>query len=217
MDWLSQASIEFLAALRANNDRNWFAAHKSDYETCLKYPGETFAAALASEMGERLGAPHDYRIFRIHRDVRFSKDKTPFNPHLHISLSAGGACRDGGPVWMFGLDPDGVTLGTGVFAFTPKQLDDWRGRCAGQSGLATAAFLLSLEADGVRLSKPELKRVPSPFSASHPAGELLRRKGLTAWIDVQDGAACFGPDGPSHCVDELMRLRQLFEMLTALG
>ena len=118
VNWLSPATVEFLAALRSHNDRDWFAAHKADYEDHLKYPAEQFAAALASELAAATGKPHDYRIFRIHRDVRFAKDKTPYSAHLHISLSPEGGCREGGPVWMFGLDPDGLNLGAGGTART---------------------------------------------------------------------------------------------------
>ena len=113
--WLSPATTAFLGALRENNDRAWFTAHKGDYVAHLKCPAEQFASALAGELAEQSGTPHEYRIFRIHRDVRFAKDKTPYNAHLHISLSPDGGCREGGPAWMFGLDPDGLTLGAGIF------------------------------------------------------------------------------------------------------
>ena len=53
--WLSPAAVEFLAALRANNDCAWFAAHKADYEAHLKYPGEQFAAGLAAELAKLRG------------------------------------------------------------------------------------------------------------------------------------------------------------------
>lgn len=111
MAWLSPETVEFLVALRANNNRAWFAAHKAGYEAHHKHPGEQFAAALAGELARLTGKLHDYRVFRVHRDVRFTKDKSPYNAHLHISLSPDGSCREGGPVWMFGLDPDGLALG----------------------------------------------------------------------------------------------------------
>ena len=162
VNWLSPATVEFLAALRSHNDRDWFAAHKADYEDHLKYPAEQFAAALASELAAATGKPHDYRIFRIHRDVRFAKDKTPYSAHLHISLSPEGGCREGGPVWMFGLDPDGLNLGAGIFAFSPPRLARWREWCAGGEGEAIGETLARLIAAGARLSEPELKRVPAP-------------------------------------------------------
>ncbi len=216
MSLLSSATIGFLADLRANNDRQWFAAHKAAYEAGLKRPAESFAQALAGELEAATGERHEYRIFRIHRDVRFSNDKTPYNAHLHISLSPEGGCRDGGPAWMFGLDPDGLTLGAGIFAFAPPRLDGWRALVTGPRGARVAALLDRLRTEQVRVSDPELKRVPAPYPADHPQAALLRHKGLTAWIDRLDSTRAFGTAGPSNCASELLRLRELFELLRNL-
>lgn len=217
MPWLSPATTAFLAALRQNNDRAWFTAHKADYETYLKQPGEQFAAALAGELAARTGERHDYRVFRIHRDVRFAKDKTPYNSHLHISLSPGGGCREGGPAWMFGLDPDGLTLGAGIFVFSQAQLTLWREWCGGEGGEAIGALLASMESAGARLSEPELRRVPPPWSAEHRQESNLRRKGLGVWLDQADPAVAFGIEGPARCAAEFMKLRSLFERLAMLA
>lgn len=180
MDWLSPATVDFHAALKMNNDRTWFAAHKADYEAQLKFPGEQFAAALAEELGGLTGKSHGYRVFRVHRDVRFAKDKTPYNAHLHISLSPGGSCREGGPVWMFGLNPDGLAQGAGIFAFSPSQLTHWRDWCGGTDSEAIGDLTDKLVAMGARIPDPELKRVPAPWPADHSRAADLRRKGLTA-------------------------------------
>ncbi|MDO7837190.1 DUF2461 domain-containing protein [Sphingobium sp. HBC34] len=217
MSWLSAETVHFLADLRANNDRDWFARHKNQYELSLKQPGEAFAAAMANELASRRGTPHDYRIFRIHRDVRFSRDKAPFNAHLHISFSSAGGCKDGAPVWMFGLDHDGLTLGAGIFAFSAHQLERWRDLCAAPAGERMIAKLGTIARDGIRLSEPELKRVPAPYPADHPRGAELRRKGLTAWIDRLDPSLAFGPEGAARCVKSISELQVVFETLTALG
>lgn len=217
MSWLSAETVRFLAELRDNNDRDWFARHKDRYERTLKHPGEAFAAAMASELSAWRGAPHDFRIFRIHRDVRFSKDKSPFNAHLHISFAAGGGCKDGAPVWMFGLDPDGLTLGAGIFAFSPSQLEGWRALCAAPGGARLTSTLAALAHDGVRISDPELKRVPAPYAADHPRGTDLRRKGLTAWIEEPGPPLAFGIEGPANCVRRLAKLRDVFEILADIG
>ena len=217
MSRLSAETVRFLAELRDNNNRDWFARHRDRYEQVLKHPSETFAATMAEELSAWRGVTHDYRIFRIHRDVRFSKDKTPFNTHLHISFSAGGGCKDGAPAWMFGLDPDGVTLGVGIFAFSHAQLDRWRTLCAGPAGARLASTLAALAQDGIRLSDPELKRVPAPYPADHPRGADLRRKGLTAWIDSPDPSLAFGIEGPANCVRRLAKLHDLFGILVDLS
>jgi uncharacterized protein (TIGR02453 family) len=217
MSWLSAETVRFLAELRDNNDREWFAGHRDRYEQVLKHPAEAFAAAMADELSAWRGVQHGYRIFRIHRDVRFSKDKTPFNAHLHISFAADGGCTGGAPVWMFGLDPDGVTLGAGIFAFAPAQLERWRALCAGRGGVRLASTLAALAHGGIRLSDPELKRVPAPYAVDHPASTDLRRKGLTAWIDDPEPQLAFGIEGPANCVRRLANLREVFDILADVG
>lgn len=216
MTLLSRDTTAFLARLRASNDRQWFEAHRADYEAHFKRPGEAFAQALANELEAATGEPHDYRIFRIHRDVRFSKDKTPYNAHLHISISPNGGCKEGGPAWMFGLDPDGPTLGAGIFAFSAPRLDRWRALVAAPEGASVAALIDQLGAEQVRVSEPELKRVPAPYPADHPRAELLRRKGLTAWIDDLASEMAFGSGGPGNCALALLKLRELFAVLRDL-
>lgn len=213
---LSRDTVDFLGRLGANNDRQWFEAHRADYETHVKRPGEAFAQALASQLDAATGEAHEYRIFRIHRDVRFSKDKRPYNAHLHISFSPEGGCKEGGPAWMFGLDPGGLTLGAGIFAFSAPRLDNWRALVAAPEGASVAELIDGLHAEKVRVGKPELKRVPAPYPADHPRADLLRRKGLTAWIDGLASETAFATAGPSNCALALIRLRELFQVLRGL-
>ena len=216
MRLLSSATIAFLGDLRALNDRQWFEAHRADYEAHVKFPGERFADAVSLRLREATGEAHEFRIFRIHRDIRFSKDKTPYNAHLHISFSPGGSGRKGGPTWMIGLDPDGLTVGAGIFAFSGAQLEAWREYVAGVNGEAVVALFDRLRGSGVRLGEAELKRVPAPYPPDHQHAALLRRKGVTAWIDCPDAALALDEKGPANCVAELLRLRDLFSLLQAL-
>ncbi|OJY65199.1 MAG: hypothetical protein BGP16_12330 [Sphingobium sp. 66-54] len=216
MTLLSRDTADFLGRLRANNDRQWFEAHRDEYEAHVKRPGEAFASALAGQLEAATGEPHEYRIFRIHRDVRFSKDKTPYNAHLHTTFSPDGGCKEGGPVWMFGLDPDGLTLGAGIFAFSTPRLDSWRALVAAPEGAWVAELIHRLRAEQVRVGEPGLKRVPAPHPADHPRADLLRRKGLTAWIDGLATETAFGAAGPANCTLELLRLRELFQVLRSL-
>jgi uncharacterized protein (TIGR02453 family) len=216
MTLLTRDTIGFLAGLRANNDRGWFKAHNADYRAYVKHAGEDFARALADALEAATSEAHQYRIFRIHRDVRFSKDKTPYNAQLHISLSPGGGCSVGGPAWMFGLEPDRLTLGAGIFTFAAAQLGAWRMRIAADEGEGIAEMLDGLEAAGVHIGKPELKRVPAPYAPDHRHAPLLRRKGLTGWIDTPDADVALGLDGPTRCARELIGLRGLFDLLRGL-
>lgn len=207
-------ALDFLSALKANNDRDWFAQNKDVYERAVKAPAEEFCSVITPRLEKLTGMRHRARIFRIHRDVRFSRDKTPYNAHLHIAFMA----QADGPLepgWFFGLEPQRLVVGTGVFELTATALDAFRARVAGADGDALSGLMTRLERDGVRFGEPELKRVPQPYAADHGNADLLRRKSLTCWLDDDaPGRACragFAED----CLRSFTRLKPVFDWLSA--
>lgn len=183
----------FLRDLRANNARDWFNANKKTYERVLKTPAEAFVAELRPRLEALAGVKLGGKVFRIHRDVRFSKDKSPYNTHMHLGFQhqreGGEPRRRGG--FYFGIDPDAVTLGVGAFDFGPADLDRYRKAVADDhEGGELAKILAGL---GARQHDADLKRVPAPYPADHPRGALLKHKGLNVWRDL-DGTPVGSPD-----------------------
>lgn len=180
----------FLADLAANNDRTWFNANKARYEAAYKGPAEAFADEVRPHLAELTGQPVGAKIWRIHRDVRFSKDKSPYNTHLHVGFRPQGEPRRRGGFYL-GLEPAKLSLGVGAFDFGPVDLERYRKAVASEAyGEELAEILAGTEA---RLREPELKRTPAPYAANHPRAELLRRKGLNVWQDL-DPALAASPD-----------------------
>ncbi len=132
-DSYSPDALHFLRDLKANNTKDWFVANKVTYEQHIKEPTKTFANDLASALGDLTGQPHGSKIFRIHRDIRFSKDKTPYNAHIHIALRPESAVAQP-PMWFFGLSPEKPTLGCGVFQYEKEALATFRTAMAGPQG-----------------------------------------------------------------------------------
>ena len=210
-DWrFPDETVPFLKALKANNDRSWFADNKGLYEEALKKPAAQFCSIASDELERLTGVAHSARVYRIHRDVRFSKDKTPYNAHLHISFFAKGRQV---PAFLFGLEPDRLVLGAGAMGFDKEGLDTYRARAADDDGLA--AILAALESDGVRLSEPELKRVPSGWPKDHPNAVNLRRKTLTAWLPEEPPETVTAPGIAKRCAESFARLQPLFDWLAA--
>lgn len=179
-------AVGFLTDLRSNNDRAWFTAQKARYERACKAPSQAFMAAIRPELEALAGVALSAKLFRIHRDVRFSKDKSPYNTHIHIGLQPleRGSRRGG---FYFGIDPDGASLGVGGFEFDGADLVRYREAVdSADSGGALARLLSGLEA---RVPDPELKRAPAPYPQDHPRAELLRRKSLNVWRDVKSDLA----------------------------
>ena len=83
------------------------AEHRDVYERAVRAPSEAFVATNATELEATLGQPVSSKVFRVHRDVRFSKDKSPYNAHVHIAftLPPGATERVSPCGFYFGLEP----------------------------------------------------------------------------------------------------------------
>ena len=207
-----KSSVQFLRDLEANNTRDWFNANKAVYESALKAPAKAFADSMSEDLEELTGAAHAAKIFRIHRDLRFSKDKRPYNTHLHISFTPD-MDLPAPPRWFFALETDRLVFGAGVFGFEKAPLEAFRERVSGPEGMKLEALLKTLLAKDARLGDPELKRVPAGYPKDHPRANLLRHKGLTAWTDIANPATASKPQFMKTCGKEFSRLKPLFDWL----
>lgn len=166
---------DFLTELSSNNDREWFNAHKARYDSRLKRPAEKLLADMSHWLEREMDVSPRTKLFRPHRDVRFTEDKTPYHTHLHMMWSLAD-----GRAWMLGISPDYATFGAGLMRFDKDQQEAWREAVAGEEGAELAALL---EAGGWRVDPPAMKRVPAPYNDDHPREHLLRYKGFVAWSD----------------------------------
>ncbi len=192
----------FLSDLATHNNRDWFLDHKSQYDSTLKTPATLLLDQIAFDMGRQMGRTLTPKLFRPHRDVRFSKDKTPYHTHLHMMWTSGGT----GPALFLGISPDYVRVGGGLMQFDKTTLPDWRTAVAGAFGMQVQSLLSDLTKHGLDPDAPELKRIPTPFAKDHPQGDLLRRKGLAVWADV----------APSDWATPLAVLNRSFGQITPL-
>ncbi|PSL21821.1 TIGR02453 family protein [Shimia abyssi] len=178
-DTLIPDARAFLRELSQNNTRDWFLANKNSYDTQLKAPALALLDILAATLETDTGQVPSTKLFRPHRDVRFSKDKTPYHTHLHMLWSTPPTG------WFLGISADYVTVGAGVMGFDKSALTSWRA-AVDHSGETISQTLTALTEIGARLSDPELKRVPAPYAKEHPHADLLRRKSMTAWFDLSE-------------------------------
>lgn len=170
----------FLSDLKQNNNRDWFLAHKTDYDARLKAPALALLDTLSAFLEKQTGTTPQTKLFRPNRDIRFSKDKTPYHTHLHMLWNTP-------PVgWFLGIAPDYVSIGAGVMGFDKGTLSNWRNAVDGPKGIEISSLLDTLSRKGARFSEPELKRVPPPFDKAHAHGDLLQHKSLTVWFDLSE-------------------------------
>jgi uncharacterized protein (TIGR02453 family) len=168
----------FLHDLKANNTRDWWQAHKAIYDDQLKTPALALMDAVCGPLQKLTGVPALPKLFRPHRDVRFSKDKTPYTTHLHMMWQIAAEAPQN-PVFFFGIGLDYVTTGAGMMGFDKPVLSNWRKMVDLDTDRITG-IIAGVEAQGFDLREPTLKRVPSPYEADHTAARLLRMKGVVA-------------------------------------
>lgn len=193
----------FLGELAANNRRDWFNDHKARYEGDLKAPALLLLDQLAHDLGRKSGRGLTPKLFRPHRDVRFSSDKTPYHTHLHMMWMID--AEDGpSPALFLGISPQYVRLGGGIMTFDKPGLIKWRQAVDGEFGDRLQVILDDLAARGLVPHDPPLKRVPAPFDRDHRHGALLRRKGMAVWRDLN--AAQF--KAPQKAVSDLFEALQ---------
>ena len=204
-------TLRFLRDLKANNSRDWFNNNKARYEAAWKTPAEAFIQAMCFRLQVETDTPHDAKLFRIHRDVRFSKDKTPYNTHLHILFR-----REGSKAGLFfGLQTDRLVLGSGMMGFDKGQLAAYREAVDDVSGERLQRELGTLLESGGRMNDPDLARVPKPYDKTHPRGELLRCKSLTVWYDIDDPSHVERADLIDICAARYATYQPLSDWLNA--
>lgn len=173
----------FLAGLEANNTRDWFEAHRARYEACLLRPGLDLVAALsapAAELGLMAVPRLNASLRRLNRDVRFSADKSPYRPHLHLLLSTGPDFNKVPGVHLV-ITATGFGHGAGHYSFAPEGLEAMRRAICDEAQRAELLALIARAAgQGAVLTPPDLARVPRGFAAGADWDHLLRRKHLVA-------------------------------------
>jgi uncharacterized protein (TIGR02453 family) len=125
MAWFTQDTIDFLSELRENNAKEWFEANRKRYEASVKKPILEFAAEMIERMREvdpEITMLPKNAVFRIHRDTRFSNDKSPYKTNVGMVVTRGEKHNPGVPGLYFHLDASQMYIATGLYFLEPAQL-----------------------------------------------------------------------------------------------
>lgn len=191
MSWFDDDLFEYLADLADNNERAWFQDNRERYERSLKDPALRFIADAAKPLATV--SPHMTAIpkaqggslFRIYRDTRFSKDKTPYKTHLGIQFKHARGKDVHAPGYYLHIEPGESFFGAGTWhpdsdvvkamrAKIDARPDAWR---ATKDALAEA---------GLTLGGDSLKRVPRGYDKDHPLAEDLKRKDYIVSTKIEE-------------------------------
>ena len=179
-------TLTFFRDLAANNDREWFNAHKDDYLRFVQEPAQDFVAALGPRLQKIspsitfVPATTRGSIMRIYRDVRFSKDKSPYKTHQGIVFWDGPHAKMENPGYYFHMDAKQALLYGGLYMFSRSILAAFR-NAVGKARLGPeirAAIEAVRSAGDYEVDGERYKRVPRGFEPDHPEADLLIYKGI---------------------------------------
>ncbi|WP_024800224.1 DUF2461 domain-containing protein [Nocardia sp. BMG51109] len=161
------AGLDFYEDLEADNSKAFWTANKHVYERAVREPMAALVAELEADFGPA-------KIFRPHRDVRFSKNKVPYKNHqgaiVHTAQGSG---------WYVQIGAPGLFVAGGMYAGSPDQLARLRGTIDDDvRGAELETILATVQRAGYTLGGDKLKTRPKGYPADHPRIELLRHKSL---------------------------------------
>jgi uncharacterized protein (TIGR02453 family) len=181
-DGFAPEAFAWFAGLEADNSKRWFTAHRETYERAVRGPLDAMLGELADELGGEV------RLFRQHRDVRFSADKSPYKTRTYGVIAGR---PDSGAPFYAQLSSGGLFAGTGYYMLAADQLARFRDAVASEAtGPALERAVAAAESAGVETFGEALKTAPRGYPRDHPRVRFLRHKSLIGGRRLAPG-----PDG----------------------
>ena len=163
----ADTALDFYRDLERDNSRAFWTAHKEVYEREVKAPFDALSDLVAEEFGP-------LRVFRPYRDVRFSKDKSPYKTRCYAVTEG-----EGGESYYVEISAQGLVVATGYWMMANDQLDRYRRAVDDEgSGTALETILAELAARKLTNEAPGLKTAPRGYRRDHPRVGLLRQKSV---------------------------------------
>ncbi len=210
---LEKSTLQYLIDLKANNYREWYHEHKSTFQIAQTNAKELYQTIMAN-----LNKHDDidrFKLFRIHRDVRFSKDKTPYNPHFAGSYSRSSKKLRGG--YYLRIRPGESFLAGGFW--DPNKEDLFRIRKEFEFNDSEIRSILKQQPYhsifGGKLEGSELKTAPKGFNKEHPAIDLIRKKGFIAVRKFTDKEV-LSPNFIDIIDESYLALRPFFDYMSEI-
>jgi len=194
-------ALQFLHELTLEMNREWFEANKARYQARWVEPMTALLGSVRDRLAKayapiKLGPP---KLFRIYRDTRFAKDKSPYKTHVAGMIPLREGCA---ALYMhLGLEEEYVGMGT--YFFEDTQLPKWRKLVAAdKTGNPLVALVTKLRKAGYNVGGHEdYKKVPKGFDPEHPRAEFLKMRGLTAGVPAIPKGLLFKPGFADWLVD----------------
>ncbi|MFC1828684.1 DUF2461 domain-containing protein, partial [Thermodesulfobacteriota bacterium] len=212
-------TIRFFEKLKDNNTKEWFDAHREEYESFVKIPSVQFVV----DMGEKLrhltseikAIPKvNKSLFRINRDTRFSRDKRPYKTNLGIWFWEGERKRMECSGFYFHIGDGKLMLGVGIHTFSRELLNLYREAVVDKDlSPKLRKTVNKVLKEGYVIGGKHYKRTPRGYDAGHKQAEFLLHNGLFAMIENDIPDALFSPQVIDHAFLHYKKMFPLHEWL----
>jgi len=211
--------VRFLRDLETNNTRAWFERNKHRYEAEVREPALEFIRLMApkiQKISKHLVASDKKvggSLMRVHRDVRFSRDKRPYKTNLGIQFRHTAGKDVHAPGFYFHVDPKSVFLGAGMWHPEPDALAAIREAMVDDPKAYRAAIAAKAFTNGFALEGDSLTRAPKGYDPDHPLIDALRRKDHIAVLNLKPKDAT-RPDLVDYVAKQLAQTKPFMAFLT---
>ena len=212
-----EETVRFFLNLRLHNEHSFFKAHETEYRQNVKEPFYAFIEAMApaiSQISDDMELRPGKCLARIHRDTRFSKDKTPFRDHLWVLFRRSAEPRDTSVMYWFELSPDYVDWGLGFWGANRPAMDAFRRRLEHQPNHVLSILeKCRLPGDGLEIFGDCYQRMKVPEAVPEALHSYYPRKSLY----IKKVEAPFRVAYQKQLVElvsqDFLRLKPLYELL----
>jgi uncharacterized protein (TIGR02453 family) len=221
-----EEGLRFLEELKQNNNREWFQANKGLYREYVLGPAQDFVLALGEGLqsiseGIAYGnqASGQGSILRIYRDLRFTKDKRPYNTNMRLFFWEGSRKKMENPGYFLRIEPDGGSVYAGMYRFPKPFLEAYREAVVDEAlGKELEEALAALRGAGdYEIGGERYKRVPRGYDAAHERVELLLYKGLHAEAPHVEREVLITPELVDVCLAHCRNMAPLHRWLVQAG
>jgi uncharacterized protein (TIGR02453 family) len=215
-------TTDFFEKLKTNNNKKWFDLNRRIYEDYVLEPARSFIVATGERLRELSPAinadPHvNKSLFRINRDTRFSKDKSPYKTNLGIIFWDGDVPRMQSSVFYFHLESSSILLGAGIYKFTRPQLEEYRKSVMHPVyGEKLTDIFNSLTGKGYAFGEKNYKRIPKGYDAGHKNSEFLLYDGMHAGKSFGIPESFFSADFIDFCFESFREMLPVQKWLSDL-
>ena len=215
-------TLYFFKTLKENNNKPWFDQNREVYDDYVADPAKSFVVAMGARLKEIVPTINadprtNKSLFRINRDIRFSKDKSPYKTHMGVVFWDGDLPRMESSVFYFHLEPDRIMLGTGIYKFTKPQLEEYRNSVVhSRHGKELGKIHKELKVKGYEFGGKNYKKFPRGFDGEHENAELLLYDGLHIGKDFTIPGEFYSRDLIDFCLKPFKEMLPMQKWLSQL-